>query len=579
MNRNVESHFSQIPHADIPRSRFDRSAETLTTFNSGDLSIFFWDEVLPGDTFDVETAKLIRMQTPIVPTFGNIFADIYWFFVPNRLIWQHWKEFCGENTNSPWIDPVQYVVPRLKAPSGGWLKGSIAEKFGMPLGRDDVYLNALYPRAYAKVCDDWFRDENLTDPLLIDVDDTDRNGTNGTNYITDCALGGMPFKVSKYHDMFTSLLPDPQKGPDVSISAFGTLPVVGNGKTLGLTNGSQLYGALSATGAASTNNHILNYEQSAYGKDLGDASAYPGSWSSQGPTGIGVPTESQLGVGNLDKSGLVALAGSGAGVSINQLREAFAMQKFYERMALGGSRYTEILRSMFGVVSPDARLQRSEYLGGNRVPININTVVQQSATQAQAGLTTTPQGTLAAYSQTNDKHKDFVKSFTEHGILLGLVAVRYEHVYQQGIPRELSRRSKFEYFWPLFSTIGNQPVFNRQIYAQGEGVINPVTGESYDSEVFGYSEAWCEYRYKPNMITGELRSDYAQSLDVWHLGDDYSSRPTLSDAWIREDKSNIDRCLTVQSSSHDQFFADFFVKNYVTRPMPLYSVPGLIDHF
>lgn len=572
MNRNVESHFSQVPHADIPRSRFDRSAETLTTFNSGDLSIFFWDEVLPGDTFDVETAKLIRMQTPIVPTFGNIYADIYWFFIPNRLIWQHWKEFCGENTNSPWIDPVQYVVPRLKAPSGGWLKGSIAEKFGMPLGRDDVYLNALYPRAYAKVCDDWFRDENLTDPLLIDVDDTDRNGTNGANYITDCALGGMPFKVSKYHDMFTSLLPDPQKGPDVSVGSgpLGTLPVVGNGKALGVTNGNALGGLVSV----SSNNG--NASTGAFGQNVGTAVSMTGL---SGTYASGVPTAAQLG-NDLDKSGLIALTGNvNVAISVNQLREAFAMQKFYERMALGGSRYTEILRSMFGVVSPDARLQRSEYLGGNRVPININTVVQQSATQAQAGLTTTPQGTLAAYSQTNDKHKDFVKSFTEHGILLGLVAVRYEHVYQQGIPRELSRRSKFEYFWPLFSALGNQPVFNRQIYAQGEGVINPVTNESFDSEVFGYSEAWCEYRYKPNMITGELRSDYAQSLDVWHLGDDYSTLPTLSDGFIREDKSNIDRCLTVQSSSHDQFFADFFVKNYVTRPMPLYSVPGLIDHF
>lgn len=576
MNRNVESHFARLPHADISRSRFDRSHSVKFTGNVGQIIPFCLEEVLPGDTFSIDTAKVVRLQTPIVPFMDNIYMDTYWFFVPNRLVWEHWKEFCGENTNSPWIDPVQYTVPQITAPSGGWNVGTIADYLGIPTGVDNISVNALPFRAVALVMNEWFRDENLTDPLVIPVNDTTVQGSNGSNYITDTALGGAPFLAAKYHDYFTSALPDPQKGPDVSISAFGELPVVGNGKALGLTDGTLQYSAMSAIGgtAPSVNNHVLNYSEP-IGLDQG--TGYPSGWSAGSPGAIGVPTEAQLG-SDLSDSGIIALAGSGAGVSINQLREAFQMQKFYEKMARQGSKYTEILSGMFGVTSPDSRLQRPEYLGGNRLPVNINQVVQTSATEAQSGLTTTPQGTVAAYSLTTDRHSDFTHSFVEHGFVIGFCCMRYDHTYQQGIDPMFSRKNKFDYYWPVFANIGEQPILNKEIYAQGSSVVNPQTNVPYDDEVFAYQEAWAHYRYKPNRVCGEMRSSYARSLDVWHLGDDYNALPTLSDSWIREDKANVDRVLAVQSSVQNQFFADFFIKNYATRPMPLYSIPGLIDH-
>jgi hypothetical protein len=262
---------------------------------------------------------------------------------------------------------------------------------------------------------------------------------------------------------------------------------------------------------------------------------------------------------------LWAVASGGLGATINQLRLAFQIQKFYEQQARGGSRYTEVVRSFFGVTSPDARLQRPEYLGGNRVPINVNQIIQQSGTESG----TTPQGTVVGQSLTTDSHSDFTKSFTEHGLIIGLMVARYDHTYQQGLNRLWSRKDKFDFYWPVFANIGEQPVKNKEIYAQGN---------AKDDEVFGYQEAWADYRYKPNMVTGEMRSAYAQSLDVWHLADDYNALPTLSDAWIREDKSTVDRVLAVQSSVSNQLFADIYVKNYCTRPMPMYSIPGLIDH-
>jgi hypothetical protein len=280
---------------------------------------------------------------------------------------------------------------------------------------------------------------------------------------------------------------------------------------------------------------------------------------------FGVPTLEQL-AGHPENSGLVAVQPSVAqAATINQLRLAFQIQKFYEQQARGGSRYTEVVRSFFGVTSPDARLQRPEYLGGNRVPINVNQIVQQSGTQSG----TTPQGTVVGQSLTTDKHSDFTKSFTEHGLIIGVMVARYDHTYQQGLNRLWSRKDKFDFYWPVFANIGEQAIKNKEIFAQGN---------DKDNEVFGYQEAWAEYRYKPNMVTGEMRSAYAQSLDVWHLADDYSTLPSLSDSWIREDKANIDRVLAVTSAVSNQFFADIYVKNYCTRPMPMYSVPGLIDH-
>ena len=557
MNRNTESHFSLSPHVDISRSRFDRSASLKTSFNAGDVVPFFLEEVLPGDTFSVDTSKVVRMQTLLTPMMDNVYLDTYYFFVPNRLVWDHWKEFCGENTESAWIPQTEYTMPQITSPAGqGWSVGTLADYFGIPTGVAGLSVSALPFRAYALIINEWFRDQNLQDPLVVPTDDSTVAGVNSGTFVTDVAKGGKPFIAAKYHDYFTSALPAPQKGPDVTIpvATAGETYVVGNGKTLGLTTGT-VFGALG----------LSSDWQGIYSDKFG-SSPDGGLPSANGYTGyFGVPTLEQLG-GHPENSGLVAVQPSVAqAATINQLRLAFQIQKFYEQQARGGSRYTEVVRSFFGVTSPDARLQRPEYLGGNRVPINVNQIVQQSGTESSG----TPQGTVVGQSLTTDKHSDFTKSFTEHGLIIGVMVARYDHTYQQGLNRLWSRKDKFDFYWPVFANIGEQAIKNKEIFAQGT---------DKDNEVFGYQEAWAEYRYKPNMVTGEMRSAYAQSLDVWHLADDYSTLPSLSDSWIREDKANIDRVLAVTSAVSNQFFADIYVKNYCTRPMPMYSVPGLIDH-
>lgn len=560
MNRNTESHFSLSPHVDISRSRFDRSASLKTSFNVGDVVPFFLDEVLPGDTFSVDTSKVVRMQTLLTPMMDNVYLDTYYFFVPNRLVWDHWKEFCGENTESAWIPETEYTMPQITAPANsGWSVGTLADYFGVPTGVPGLSISALPFRAYALVINEWFRDQNLQDPLVVPTDDSTVAGVNTATFVTDVAKGGKPFIAAKYHDYFTSALPSPQKGPDVLIpvAEAGNYNVVGNGKTLALTDGVTLGGLDN-----SSSNNLFSSSDS-FGMSVGASSSGVSAFG----TGklFGVPTQTQLG-SDLSNSGLIAVAsGNAAAATINQLRLAFQIQKFYEQQARGGSRYTEVVRSFFGVTSPDARLQRPEYLGGNRVPINVNQIIQQSGTESSG----TPQGTVVGQSLTTDSHSDFTKSFTEHGLIIGVMVARYDHTYQQGLNRLWSRKDKFDFYWPVFANIGEQAIKNKEIFAQGN---------SKDDEVFGYQEAWAEYRYKPNMVTGEMRSAYAQSLDVWHLADDYVTLPTLSDAWIREDKSNVDRVLAVQSSVSNQLFADIYVKNYCTRPMPMYSIPGLIDH-
>lgn len=558
MNRNTESHFSLAPHVDISRSRFDRSASLKTSFNVGDVVPFFLDEVLPGDTFSVDTSKVVRMQTLLTPMMDNVYLDTYYFFVPNRLVWDHWKQFCGENTESAWIPETEYTMPQITSPaSTGWSVGTLADYFGIPTGVPGLSVSSLPFRAYALIMNEWFRDQNLQDPLVVPTDDSTVAGVNTGTFVTDVAKGGKPFIAAKYHDYFTSCLPSPQKGPDVLIpsATAGEYPVIGNGKALALTNGTDI-GGFSGT------------YNSGSGFNVGSLGQSPSTIS--GPQDqrkfglLGVPSQSQLG-DNLFNSGLIAVASGGIGATINQLRLAFQIQKFYEQQARGGSRYTEVVRSFFGVTSPDARLQRPEYLGGNRVPINVNQIIQQSGTESSG----TPQGTVVGQSLTTDSHSDFTKSFTEHGLIIGLMVARYDHTYQQGLNRLWSRKDKFDFYWPVFANIGEQPVKNKEIYAQGN---------AKDDEVFGYQEAWADYRYKPNMVTGEMRSAYAQSLDVWHLADDYNALPILSDAWIREDKSTVDRVLAVQSSVSNQLFADIYVKNLCTRPMPMYSIPGLIDH-
>lgn len=538
---------------DMSRSRFDRSFSHKTSFNVGQIIPFYVDEVLPGDTFDVKTSKVVRFQTLITPMMDNVYLDTYYFFVPNRLTWEHWREFCGENTQSAWIPSVEYSVPQLTAPSGGWQIGTLADYFGIPTGVGNLSVNALPFRAYALIMNEWFRDENLTDPLDIPVGDAAVAGVNTGEYITDVAKGGLPFVASKYHDYFTSCLPAPQKGPDVTISVtpggIGSLPVRTshvlqdpNDWPGGRYPAAFLSGTSPGTeGIGSSGGTVAATQWSADSQSQFLPVNLYAEWPSSGDTSLPV-------------------------TSINQLRLAFQVQKFYEKQARGGTRYIEILKSHFGVTSPDARLQRPEYLGGNRIPININQVLQQSGTLSGEG---TPQGTVTGQSLTTDVHSDFRKSFVEHGFIIGVMVARYDHTYQQGIERFWSRQDKFDYYWPVFANIGEQAVLNKEIYAQGN---------AEDDEVFGYQEAWADYRYKPSRVSGEMRSSATQSLDVWHLGDDYSALPALSDSWIREDPATVDRVLAVSSGVSNQLFCDIYVRNRATRPMPLYSIPGLIDH-
>lgn len=548
MNRNVESRFAMNPtRIDISRSRFDRSSSVKTSFNVGSIVPFYVDEVLPGDTFSVNTSRVVRLQTLLTPVMDNIYLDSYFFFVPNRLVWEHWKEFNGENTESAWIPQTEYEVPQITAPEGGWDIGSIADYMGIPTGVEGIAVNALPLRAYALIMNEWFRDQNLQDPVVVPTDDSTVVGSNGATFITDLAKGGKPYVAAKYHDYFTSALPAPQKGPDVSLplGVIDNMPV----QTLNQNHDATQY-PIKFWDGASNSTQALGYPTSSSNKEAWfmDPSTTTGA-SLPRPTNLwAVPTSDSL-----------------EAVTINQLRLAFQIQKLYERDARGGTRYIEILKSHFGVTSPDARLQRPEYLGGNRIPININQIIQQSGT-VDGG---TPQGTTVGQSLTTDKHNDFTKSFTEHGFVIGVMVARYDHTYQQGLERMWSRKSRFDYYWPVFANIGEQAIYNKEIYAQGN---------AQDDEVFGYQEAWADYRYKPNRVTGEMRSSAPQSLDVWHLGDDYDALPMLSDDWIREDPANVDRVLAVQSSVSNQLFADIYIRNTTTRPMPMYSIPGLIDH-
>lgn len=577
MNRNTNSHFAVNPtRIDMSRSRFDRSCSVKFSFNTGDVIPFYVDEVLPGDTFNVDTSKVVRMQSLITPMMDNLYLDTYFFFVPNRLTWEHWKQFNGENTESAWLPATEYSVPQLTAPAEtGWTIGTIADYMGVPTGIPGLSVNALPFRAYALIMNEWFRSENLTDPLNISTGDATEVGVNTGEYITDVAKGGLPFKAAKYQDYFTAALPAPQKGPDVMIPG-GTgaeipvyalnaqVPEYGGIRSLasevaysaGVAPG---FTRLTGSNISSSNRQRPSY----YGSDAD----MPETFEAALTAGAGGYVDNYP--VNLWASG----SGATATATINQLRLAFQIQKLYERDARGGTRYIEILKSHFGVTSPDSRLQRPEYLGGNRIPININQIVQQSATETSG----TPQGNPVGLSLTTDNHSEFTHSFTEHGFVIGLCVARYDHTYQQGLERFWSRKDRFDYYWPVFANIGEQAILNKEIYAQGPAAVDSE-GNSIDDQVFGYQEAWADYRYKPNRVAGEMRSSAPQSLDVWHLADDYEELPKLSDSWIREDGTTVDRVIAVTSRVSNQLFADVYIKNRTTRPMPLYSIPGLIDH-
>lgn len=552
MSRNQQSRFALNPtNIDMSRSKFPRHSSVKFSFNVGDVVPFYVDEVLPGDTFNVKTSKVVRMQSLLTPIMDNIYLDYYFFFVPNRIVWDHWRELNGENRESAWAQTTEYEVPQVTAPAGGWSVGTIADYMGIPTGVANISVNAMPFRAYAMICDEWFRDENLVDPLYIPKGDAVTAGVNTRINPSDYAAGGQPFVAAKFHDYFTSALPSPQKGPDVGIGLTGDLQVYGDGNPLHFFNGSK---------TPASGDYIFHFNS----QGAAAGATVTADQNERANSAGYVLTKEMVDLNPTFTSGLTATLSNATSVTINALRMAFQMQKLYEKDARGGTRYIEILKSHFGVTSPDSRMQRPEYLGGSRVPININQVVQTSETGSG-----TPQGNTAAYSVTTDSHKDFTKSFVEHGFVIGVCVARYTHSYQQGIERFWSRKSRFDYYWPVFANIGEQAILNKEIYAQGTAV---------DDEVFGYQEAWADYRYKPSRVSGEMRSAAAQSLDVWHLADEYTALPSLSAGWIQENKATVDRVLAVSEQNANQLFCDIYIENYTTRPMPVYSVPGLVDH-
>lgn len=557
--KSVMKHlFSQIPRAQISRSVFNRSHGWKSTFDSGYLVPFLVDEVLPGDSYKVKFNFLARLSTPVVPTMDNLFIDTFYFFVPYRLLWKHWEQFNGQQ-DYPGAS-TDYLVPQTSAPAeGGFPVGSLEDYFGLPTGVSGIKSNELAARAYALIWNEWFRDENLQNPINL----SSYAEISTASGLDDVGLGDAGFTGShkllrrgKRHDYFTSALPWPQKGPGVELPLNGNAQVYSPAnQALQLTDGTN-YGGLVSLGS----DGVLDRGSVGYpltgDKFVGAKGGYRGTGSDQWDAKL-------LGV----SGGLIADLSSVSAATINSLRQAFQLQKLYERDARGGTRYTEIIRSHFGVISPDSRLQRPEYLGGSESPVIINPVVQNSAT----GLTgaETPQGNLAAYglaSSTSAKH-GFTKSFVEHGIIIGLLNVRADLTYQQGIPRMFSRRTRFDFYWPVLAHLGEQAILNKEIYAQGT---------SQDDDVFGYQERYAEYRYFPSMITGKLRSTDPQSLDVWHLSQKFDSLPTLSAQFI-QDNPPVSRILAVQNEP--QFIIDSYIEMKCARPMPVYGVPGLVDHF
>lgn len=549
MPNNTEILFSEIPYIEKQRSRFDRSCEHKTTFNTGDLIPIEISEVLPGDTITADFSHVTRMTTPIAPVMDHAAMDVYAFFVPNRLLWDHWKAFCGENEVSHWEQPNEYTIPQLTSPDSGWNVGSLMDYMGIPTGIGNLSINALPVRAYVKCWNDWFRDENLKDPCNLPTDDTTVNGVNKGNnydYVTDTIKGAAPLKVAKWADYFTKALPEPQKGPDINIPLGVSAPVIGSNEI--------------ATG--------YNLDTALVGKNIGlyTKNTSPEQLNVKGISSDGSNIQATIGT----EIALAVDLSDATAATINQLRQAFAIQRFYEAQARGGSRYIEFVQNVFGVTSPDARQQRAEYIGGMRFPINMDQVLQTSSTDA-----TSPQGNTSAFSCTVNSDNLCTYSATEHGYFLVVGCIRTNHSYQQGIERMWNRKKFFDFYVPQLANIGEQEIRNKELFAQGSNVVDS-DGKVVDDQVFGYQEAWADYRYHPNRISGKLRSTANGTLDIWHYGDKYDTLPQLSSEWIDETEANVQRTLAVQDEP--QFISDFYIKSIWTRIMPLYSVPGLIDH-
>lgn len=562
MNRNSEQHYNQVPHAEIRRSRFKRDFSVLTTINEGDLVPIYVDEVLPGDTFKIDVNGLVRMATPLYPVMDNCNMDIFFFFVPCRLLWEHFENMMGQNDKSFWAETIDYTTPKVKDTDGsGWSVGTVADYMGVPTEVPGLEINRMPFSAYCKIWNEWFRDENLQQPTEeeksdITLDHTIREDT--TDSTGGPMRGGHLLKVCKHKDYFTSSLPQPQKGQAVPLPLTGNAP-------LRAYNTQELNNSKTGTGFFNSeyNTGVVNHSSISFTNQGTKFALNKNNAGNTAPNVNGTYVEpmSQDDANFFDAwvgTDLTAVTAT----TINELRNAIAVQHILERDARTGTRYKEILKGAWGVTSPDARLDRSEYIGGYRMPININQVIQTSSTN-----TTSPQGNTAAYSMTTMSKHMCTYSATEHGYVLGLCCVRVDHSYQQGLSRMWKRSTRFSYYDPMLANLGEQPVLNQEIYAQGN---------AQDEEVFGYQEAWADYRYRTNMVTCEMRSTYAQSLDAWHYADHYTSLPTLSSSWIKEGTENIARTLAVEDTNHSyQFICNFYFDQTWTRPMPIYSMPGL----
>ena len=542
MNRNNERHFNQIPEMKASRTRFNRDQTILTTFDAGKLIPFYVDEVLPGDTFSVDTAAIIRMSTPKYPVMDDSFIDFYYFYCPNRILWDNFKNFMGEIEDTPWMPTKTYSVPQIKingtnakpAPD----ERSILDYMGVPTKVEKPFsINALPIRAYIKIWNEFFRDENVDNAAVLKTDDADVNYEFGDeNSIQEAEnnayKGGNLLPVNKFHDYFTSCLPYPQRGPDVTIPLSGLYPV-----------------ELRKIDATKPQGTIFLRNNSTIDGGGGGAATV---------TGYDAPTGSQMLQGNLYANLEGDPTAKGAEATVNKLRQAISVQQYYEALARGGSRYREQTQALWNVTISDKTVQVPEYLGGGRYHVNINQIVQTAENDKS------PLGETGAMSVTPINESSFTKSFEEHGFVIGVCCVRHNRSYQQGLERFWSREDRLDYYVPQFANIGEQPVKKKEIM---------LTGDATDDETFGYQEAWADYRMKPNRVSGLMRSNATGTLDFWHYGDYYESVPTLSQEWMAEGKKEIARTLVVENEP--QFFGVIRVANKTTRRMPLYSVPGL----